>query len=66
MEEKFYTARQFAEKLGVNRQSVYDWINKGLLKAEKKKIGDLTLILIPRKAVEKFQKPRMGRPKKKS
>ncbi|MFC1888642.1 helix-turn-helix domain-containing protein [Thermodesulfobacteriota bacterium] len=66
MDEEYYTARQFAEKMGVNRQSVYDWINKGFLPAEKKKIGDLTLILIPRSEADKFIKPPMGRPRKKS
>jgi len=66
MEEEYYTARQFAKKIGASRQSVYDWINKGLLKVERRKIGDITLILIPRSDAESFKKPPMGRPKKKS
>ena len=66
MEEEHYTVKQFAEKMGVSKQSVYSWIDRGLLQAERRKIGDFTLILISRSVADEFRQPPMGRPRKKS
>jgi len=64
MEEEYYTARTFAKKLGVKRQTVYKWIKEGRLQAEERNIGGFTLLLIPRDVADKFEMPTQGRPKK--
>lgn len=65
MEKEFYTARKFAEKIGVKRQTVYKWIKEGRLQAEKRDVGGFTLLLIRKGVADKFEQPPQGRPKKK-
>ena len=65
MGEKYYTAREFAEKRGVTRQTVYKWIRKGHLRAIEEKSGPFKHVLIPIKDAEEFIPPVMGRPKNK-
>jgi|GEM_PF-5282645 len=36
---KFYTPRQVADKLGISRHSLYDWLRKGYAKTAKRKGG---------------------------
>ena len=31
MDEKYYTVNEIAERFGVTRTTVYDWMNRGLL-----------------------------------
>ena len=64
MSEKSYTVREFADKMGVKRQTVYGWISRGLLAAVEEKAGPFTHLLIPKKAADKFKMPKGGRPKK--
>ena len=64
MEEEYCTVKEFAEKMGVKRQTVYGWISRGLLEVVEEKAGPFTHILIPKKNAESFKKPRGGRPKK--
>ena len=64
MEGDFYTVKEFAEKKGVKRQTVYGWITRGLLEAVEEKAGPFTHLLIPKKAADTFELPRGGRPRK--
>jgi len=50
MAEQYYTVREVAERFKVSRQSVYDWISEGRLRAVK--IGNRTRI--PESALEEF------------
>ena len=50
MSEQYYTVREVAERFKVSRQSVYDWISEGRLRAVK--IGNRTRI--PESALEEF------------
>ena len=65
MEGKYYTAREFAKKRGVTRQTVYKWIRKGHLSAVEEKSGPFKHVLIPQKTADKFIPPTTGRPKNK-
>lgn len=53
MDEKQYTVKEVAEHFRVSRQSVYDWINDGKLKAIR--VGDR--IRIPQSALDEFIRP---------
>jgi excisionase family DNA binding protein len=53
MSEQYYTVREIAERFKVSRQSVYDWIAEGRLRAVK--IGNRTRI--PESALEAFVQP---------
>lgn len=53
MDEKQFTVKEVAEHFRVSRQSVYDWINDGRLKAIK--IGER--IRIPQSALDEFIRP---------
>lgn len=53
MDEKQYTVKEIAEHFQVSRQSVYDWINDGKLKAIR--VGER--IRIPRSALDEFIRP---------
>ena len=64
MQGKYYTVKEFAEKKGVLRQTVYKWIKKGHLQASEEKTGPFRHLLIPKKAADEFLPPRSGRPKK--
>ena len=64
MDRDFFTVKEFAEKMGVKRQTVYGWITRGLLEAVEEKAGPFTHLLIPKKAAEAFELPRGGRPRK--
>ena len=64
MQGNYYTVKEFAEKKGVNRQTVYGWISRGLLQVIEEKAGPFTHLLIPKKAAERFQMPKAGRPRK--
>jgi excisionase family DNA binding protein len=50
MSEQYYTVREVAERFKVSRQSVYDWIREGRLRAVK--LGNRTRI--PESALEEF------------
>ena len=64
MKREYYTVREFAEKMGVKRQTVYGWISRGLLEVVEEKAGPFTHLLIPKKVAERFEKPKGGRPRK--
>lgn len=66
MSEKYLKASEVAEKYEVNSYTVKGWIRNGLLpnaKLEETIAGSVWLI--PESDLEGFQKPEMGRPKKK-
>ena len=65
MEEEYYTASEFAKKMGVRRQTVYKWIMKGHLEAIEEKTGPFKHLLIPKKIADEFIPPPTGRPQKK-
>jgi excisionase family DNA binding protein len=50
MSEQYYTVKEVAERFKVSRQSVYDWISEGRLRAVK--VGNRTRI--PQSALEAF------------
>ena len=64
MEEDYYTVKEFAEKNGVKRQTVYGWISRGLIEVVEKKAGPFTHLLISKKVAESFEMPKGGRPRK--
>ena len=66
MEEDYYTVKEFAERMGVLRQTVYKWIKKGHLQAVEVKTGPFKHVLIPKKTADEFLPPPTGRPQKKS
>jgi excisionase family DNA binding protein len=53
MSEQYFTVKEVAERFKVSRQSVYDWISEGRLRAVK--IGQRTRI--PESALEAFVRP---------
>lgn len=53
MDERQFTVKEVAEHFRVSRQSVYDWINDGRLKAIK--IGER--IRIPQSSLDEFIRP---------
>jgi excisionase family DNA binding protein len=56
----FYTATEIAEIHGVDERTVRRWIQSGHLKAIRILQG---LLLVEQSALDKFKRPRMGRPK---
>lgn len=50
MDEKMYTVKEIADHFRVSRQAVYDWINRGDLRALR--LGDR--IRIPQSALNAF------------
>ena len=63
MGDQYYTAREFAIKMGVSRQAVYKWIKAGHLEVVEETVGPFKHILIPKKVADKFTSPPKGRPK---
>lgn len=53
MDERQFTVKEVAEHFRVSRQSIYDWINDGRLKAIK--VGER--IRIPQSALDSFIRP---------
>jgi len=53
MDEKLYTVKEVADYFRVSRQAVYDWINRGLLRALR--LGDR--VRIPESALKEFIQP---------
>jgi excisionase family DNA binding protein len=53
MSEQYYTVKEVAEHFKVSRQSVYDWISEGRLRAVK--VGNRTRI--PESALDEFVRP---------
>lgn len=53
MDEKLYTVKEVADAFRVSRQAIYDWINRGTLRALR--LGDR--IRIPESALREFVRP---------
>lgn len=53
MDEKLYTVKEVADQFRVSRQAIYDWINRGDLRALR--LGDR--IRIPESALREFIRP---------
>lgn len=63
MRKTHYTVMEVAHKLGVNKQTVYDWIRVGHIKAEKVEVI-VYKTMISAQQLKSFTRPQMGRPKK--
>lgn len=53
MDERQYTVKEIAEHFQVSRQSVYDWINDGKLRAIR--VGER--VRVPQSALDEFIRP---------
>lgn len=54
MDKEYYSPKEAAEKLSVNRKTILSLINSGRIKATNMATGTRALYRIPRKELEKF------------
>lgn len=47
--DKFYTASELAKKIGVTPQTIYNWVDSGILTGFREKRGKSVRVLIDKK-----------------